>query len=267
MLKNLFTGQNAISILRIFLVFSTLATAHLIGYVERLGIGVGTFVGLEIAGDLFADFVSAVLWATIISSLLATVLLLIKEVSHAFRFGPNNDAGRATFLEQLRSNNQILLIVAVVFLVTFTVQYLPTTDLFAALGFGVSTFALSLSICLMLASLLIKFTTHASSTLWLFSLTPLLLAVSFYAGELKAGIKPEFRLMQVVFRDQTKLDGYPLHRVTGGIIFRKYSHFSFDVGSVFIPYSAIRLVTEPARDSGGNHVLSSDYPSIVVTAP
>ncbi|PWQ96423.1 hypothetical protein DKT75_10615 [Leucothrix arctica] len=86
----------------------------------------------------------------------------------------------------------------------------------------------------------------------------------YYAGEVKAGTVPKNRLMQVVFSNGTKLDGYPLHRVSNGIIFKKHKFFGFDVGTVFIPYSSVIMITEPSVYAGSAApVLVNDYPRMI----
>lgn len=75
-----------------------------------------------------------------------------------------------------------------------------------------------------------------------------------------------FGLRQIVFSDDSRLDGYPLHRVRNGIIVSKFQHFAFDYGAVFIPYSSFKMITELRRDSGTNLIYSRDFRSIIQTA-
>lgn len=266
-LRRLLTNKNAVLVVRLLIAISWLATAHILGYVERLGIGVGAFIGLEIAIDLFADFASSAITATIVSSLIVGVILLSNEIFNHQENHFEKSTNLTDIWQNLSSKKYALVLTIAIFLVIFTVSYLNTTQFFSALGYGISTFSLIASLVLVLVSILLWIYWDSTWHIVVSSLIPFLLSLSYYAGELKAGTIPEFRLMQVVFLDDKRLDGYPLHRVSSGIIFRKREHFGFDVGTVFIPYSSIKMVTEPARDSDGSLVLSQDYPSIIVTAP
>ena len=129
------------------------------------------------------------------------------------------------------------------------------------LGIAAGVYALGMALGMGIAM------TQIASELGAPVLLVFLLSFSYVLGEVRAGTVPEYSWKQVVFLDDTRLDGYPLHRVSGGIIFRKRKFFSFDVGAVFIPYSSIKFITEPRRDSAGDQVLSLDYPSFIITAP
>ncbi|PWQ97058.1 hypothetical protein [Leucothrix arctica] len=71
--------HGAYPVIRVLIAISSLITAHVLGYTDRLGIGVEAFVGFEVVGDLFADFISNVLFAGIFTSIIAIPAFLLSD--------------------------------------------------------------------------------------------------------------------------------------------------------------------------------------------
>jgi hypothetical protein len=246
--------HGAYPVIRVLIAISSLITAHVLGYADRLGIGVEAFVGFEVAGDLFADFISNVLFAGIFTSIVAIPALLLS----------NQKGGevQGDFLIALKS--KILFVILFVIIFIYLYLNLRYTSLSRALDYGIqSVYLVEASILVAIGSFIICKTKGLK-----YPFTSLLMLVLFptfyYAGEVKAGTVPKNKLMQVVFSNGTKLDGYPLHRVSNGIIFKKHNFFEFDVGTVFIPYSSVIMITEPSVYSGGAApALANDYPRMI----
>ena len=247
--------------LRVLLAGSTLFAMHLFGYIHRLGIGVRPFIGAEVATDLLADityafFVSAAVGVLTFFVLTVAMRLCVKLIKRFFS----------------EPQRQLTFVSAVIALFAGIYTFLKTYFGFgfwwtASFGYGVSNSALCFSTgAFLLAGVMLYFEkigAHLAGSVVLV----LFLNWSYFFGAVKAGSVPEYNWKQIVFLDDTRLDGYPLHRVSDGIIFRKRDFFALDTGAVFVPFSSFKFITEPAVDSGGDAVLSRDYPGTVRTAP
>lgn len=246
--KKYMSTKNIYFAIKILIAFTSIWTAHLVGYIEAIGVGVRNFIGFEVSGDLFFEFISKLSKSAIFSILYITPILIAVQL---LKF----------------SALKYLLIKVSLFtafcLASFLPNYLQVRSFTATLGYA--TIHSELLFLAVIASI---FGILYLCQDWLFDIfiaffSALILAGAYYAGELKAESFPEIAPRHVIFLDDTILTGYPLHRVEGGIIFRKESYFPFDTGSVFIPYAAIKMVTEPPRDQSGKNIISNDYPGII----
>lgn len=243
---------------RVFLVATSLFSMHVFGYIHRLGLGVRPFIGLEVAADLFADIVFNFLMGIGVFGALAFVIhALHLSALKLFPAIKSGNVGRSEFTVSL-----------CIAIIVFIWNYLDSAYWFRSFGYSNNSLALVVvGLGLVVVAILMWLRKLIEPAMVTYALVPFLFALSYSLGVTKAGSVPEYAWKQVIFSDGTRMDGYPLHRVRDGMIFRKRRYFSFDTGAIFIPYSSVMFVTEPPRDSGGGLLLSGDYPSIVITAP
>lgn len=242
---------------RILIAASSVFSMHVFGYAHRLGIGVKPFVGLEVAADLFSEVLYSVL-ATLVAFgvLLFFVTILMKASFRLLSPDAVSNPESVSF--------GLALLLAAMF---FTNNYLDFTYWSGSFGYANSASWVLLPLIATVAGFALWWGGVIKAPLFAVTAISLLMSVSYFLGEIKAGSSPEYVWKQIVFLDDTRLDGFPLHRVADGIIFRKRDYFAFDTGAVFVPYSSIKFITEPSRDSSGTSVTSRDYPSHVTTAP
>ncbi len=230
---------------------STILSMHVFGYVHKLGIGMRPFVGLEVTADLLADI------------LYFLISLVISFTLYFFLF---STVGR--LFEYTQKYQKWMPMAAGILALYYALgKYLNFSFWSGSFGYASSSYFLFIPLVALIFAAVLRWRGKVGTEMLTSVLLVFLLSFSYVLGEVRAGTVPEYSWKQVVFLDDTRLDGYPLHRVSGGIIFRKRKFFSFDVGAVFIPYSSIKFITEPRRDSAGDQVLSLDYPSFIITAP
>lgn len=182
--KEFSNTKNVYLAIRILLVLASIWTAHLIGYIEAIGVGVRNFIGLEVAGDLFSEFASKAVKSAIFSLLAITPVLIVLRLFKV-------------------SNFHYLVFKFFLFLCIFATIFLPSylkvRSFTATLGYEIAY-----SEVLILSSLTLLFALFYFAKGWFFDvfasfIAALLLATSYYAGQLKAESFPESNLRQVIF--------------------------------------------------------------------
>lgn len=226
---------------------------HVIGYVDQLGIGVNGLIGREVSGDLFFEFMSAVVSATIFSIPITYFIFLLLNSEIARKLGVPPSAIKATIIY-----GSGITILAIVF------SYVGFIDPTSALSYGTSTRTAILCSLALIFSILLLFFSKSGSLIHSSAALICVAGVAFFLGEVKAGSEGYSRQQVIYFDDGTQLAGRLLHRVEGGVIFRKSFYFAFDTGTIFVPLSAIRFIGEPQRKSPDAGVaLRNDYPAFV----
>lgn len=134
------------------LALSTIVTAHLLGYIQTLGLGIGAFVGIEVAGDLFYRFHGGV-WCKPLST----------RVSSSYQFylllNPSGEKKSIMVVSFDKGLREIIFPLSVVFVfVSFITDYLPVSSIGSAFGYTTSSSTTAWTITVYLvAHLLWKF--------------------------------------------------------------------------------------------------------------
>lgn len=243
---------------RVILACSSVFAMHVFGYVHKLGIGVSAFVGMEVATDLLASIIYSFLKSLVVFFLFLFATFLFFEVlARCFdQFGKSE-----------RNSNFRLLLATLSAVCVFTLNYVDFGQWSASFGNVNSTFLFGISLFALCCAIVCSWIKIMNSQVMAGVLISFLFSSSYLLGEMRAGSVPDYGWRQIVFVDGSRLDGFPLHRVRDGFIFKKRDFFAFDTGVVFVPFNSIKFITEPSRTTDGEFVLSRDYPSWIITAP
>ncbi|WP_299402530.1 hypothetical protein [uncultured Roseobacter sp.] len=244
--------------LRIALAVSSIFAMHVFGYVHKLGVGVAPFIGLEVTADLLANVFYNSLNAFVVFILSAFAFYILFRIIYKLFGSVDEPAFGSEF-------GYWLALAAAMGI--FVNDYVSIESWSASFGYANSTFLFSISALAFVLSVFLFWLKIIGTQMFSAVVISFLLSFSYLLGEVKAGSTPEYAWKQIVFVDDSRLDGFPLHRVRDGFIFRKRSYFAFDSGAVFVPFHSVKFITEPSRTSGGEQVFSRDYPSWIVTAP